>query len=78
MTLRTREILAKDLPVDVFVYLPAEKRFFFIDDLDVEEDSVTLYFEANGPLDEEIIELPLNKKCRVVEQYTVSPETLFD
>jgi len=38
---------AKDVKPDNFIYIPSEKRFFWIDDIDYEEKDVIFYFEES-------------------------------
>lgn len=48
MRLETIKIKAEDCPMDVFVYIPEKKRFFFVDNKDIEDTYTTLYFEPDG------------------------------
>jgi len=45
MTLKHEIVLAKNLEEDTFIYLPDEKRFFFIDAIDFDGKDVILIFE---------------------------------
>lgn len=45
MRLDTEIVLAKDVEPDCFIYLPKEKRFFWVDDIDHEGKIVIFYFE---------------------------------
>ena len=45
MRLVTELVPAKFVPVDSFIYDKRKKRFFFVDDKDVEETHTTFYFE---------------------------------
>jgi len=67
---------AKHLPLDVFIFLENENRFFWVDDIDVLEDSVRLYFEKDiketedtYTLDDNFIDLPFDEKVYVVAEY---------
>ena len=45
MTLKHEIVPAKELEEDTFIYLPDEKRFFYIDAIDYDGRKVILYFE---------------------------------
>lgn len=45
MRIETEEILAKDCPVDVFVYIPSLKAFLWVDHVDYVGAKVQLIFE---------------------------------
>ena len=78
MRLDTIEVLAKDLPVDVFLFLPTKKAFFFIDNIDVTDSGqIQVIFEETHSR-WHIIEYPPNERCLIVSQYNVSPSTIFD
>lgn len=76
MRLDTIEIMAKNCPMDVFVYLPKEKMFFFVDDKDVDSDGVTLYFEET--MDKHFAyTCKKNTKLTIVSKYQVTPEIVL-
>jgi hypothetical protein len=45
MHCNTRTVHPPEVPVDVYIYLPKEKRFFRVDDSDIDETETTFYFE---------------------------------
>lgn len=78
MRLHTIEVMAQDLTHSVFVYIPKQKRFFFVDDFDVEEEFTTLYFEEDinekGKIIESEIKFKNTEMLRVVSQYNINKE----
>ena len=76
MRLDTIEVMAKNCPMDVFVYIPKEKRFMFIDDKDIFKDKVVLYFEETMDNHFEYI-CKKTTKLTIVSNYTVTKETVL-
>ena len=76
MRLDTIEVMAKNCPMDVFVYLPKEKRFMFIDDKDIFKDKVVLYFEETMHNHFESI-CKKTTKLTILSNYTVTKETVL-
>ena len=68
--------MAKNCPMDVFVYLPKEKRFMFIDDKDIFKNEVVLYFEET-PNNHYEYSCKKNTKLTIVSKYQVTPETVL-
>lgn len=55
--------------IDHFIYLPNEKRFFLVNDVDIEENEVILYFEEDiirGKLIDHELRIDLNEFIYVV------------
>ena len=79
MKLSTQIIQAEDLPVDVFIYLPDENRFFFIDDIDIIGDEVWIFSEflTESGIDPEILVVEFDTTFRVVNNYNVNNDNLF-
>ena len=78
MRLYTQRIKAKDLPCDVFVFLPKENRFFFIDNIDVLEKTVLLFFEPDAdPATWQQLKVGIEEEFDVVSHYEVNAENLF-
>lgn len=74
MRLPTMRLKASQVPQDTFVYLEDEHRFFFVDDMSVDEEEVTFFFEED--VDESgIVEysktVPVNQKMLVVSYYNI-------
>ncbi len=58
MRLQTKKVKAKDVPTAVFIFLPKEKRFFFVDDYEHIGNKVILIFEKidkNGLVSNELV-----------------------
>lgn len=45
MTLEIITMKAKKVVVNSFLYIPSEKRFFWIDDLDYDDNEIIFFFE---------------------------------
>lgn len=46
MRLETKTLKAKEVTEDCFIYVPEEGMFFWVDDIDHEDNFVVFYFEA--------------------------------
>jgi len=70
------KVKAKDLECDCLIYLPKEKRFFWVDNIDVEEDRVTLIFEEGinkrGLVTTELVLKPNQQVINIVNDLTLS------
>ena len=78
MRLDTVRIKAKDLPCDVFLFLPEQNRFFFVDDLEVHEKSTILFFEPEADPDTwQSLKVPNDQEFDVVAKYEVNSGNLF-
>jgi len=69
MRLAHQIVKAKDLEPDCFIYLPDEKRFFWVDDIDYDGKKVIFYFEEGvnkTGLVTFSIEMGENKKVKVI------------
>jgi len=82
MTTELIKITAEDIPTGVFVYLEDEMRFFFVDDVDIEEDEVTLYHEQGidkkTGLIEDSVTFAIDEQVPVLAKYHVTPATVND
>ena len=68
MTLKHEIVLAKNLKEETFIYLPDEKRFFYIDVIDFDGRNVVLIFEETvDNLGLVTSELVLNQNKKVVK-----------
>jgi hypothetical protein len=71
--LETVVLNAKDVPEDSFIYIPKEKRFFFVDDKQIEGSKTIFYFEdienKSGFIDHHIA-FGNYTKITVVSKYT--------
>lgn len=69
MRLKHEIVKAKDIEPDCFIYLPNEKRFFWVDNIDHDGRKVIFYFEEGvdetGLVDYQI-EMGENKKVKVI------------
>lgn len=79
MRLSTIKIPAKNLIVDVFIFLEGEGRFIFVDDLDICDNQVTVFFEegiGEEGLDEQVFTFDKDEPVIIVSQYTINEEDL--
>lgn len=80
MRLQTISIEAKDVPVDTFIFIPKENRFFFVDDKDHVGKKIIFYFEID--VEEEIKETTYivnqNKMIEVVSYYTINKDNFHE
>ena len=73
MRLETRVIQAEDCPVDVFVFMPKQNRFFFVDHIDIGERYTTLYFEPTAdPSDWVDIRFRNEEKIKIISYYSIN------
>ncbi len=81
MRLNMISVKAKDVPNDVFIYLPDEKLFFFVDDKEVFDNHTTFYHEIDITEDglKEIDHTVDNDEMiSVVYEYVVNPDIFWE
>jgi len=70
------KVKAKDLECDCLIYLPKEKRFFWIDDIEYAEDKITLIFEEGinqrGLVTTELELKPNQQVINIINDLTLS------
>ena len=73
MRLQLMLVPAMHVPVDSFVYLPNENRYFYVDDLSTEGDTTTLIHEVGlsdtGSINEVGLKFPNLEQVYVLMQY---------
>lgn len=70
MRIQMMEVPAKELVEDVFIYLPIEQRFIFVDDIDHTDGDVIVYFEPD--FDDEIaFRFDEDEMIQVVSEYNI-------
>jgi len=72
-----KNIRACEIPVDVFLYMPDEDRFLFVDDVCHTLEGTIVYSEnGNEVREESTLVFDPNYDVYVVDKYIVTPEAL--
>ena len=81
MTLELEKIAAKEatgIGYGFFIYMPNEKRFFFVDDWEIDNDEVTFFFETiekTKGLQCWGVTFDLNKKILIFNPKSLEPDS---